>query len=163
MRNPPGALIAIGLFAAAAGCAPANYNYSFALTDPGAVNAIKPGQRDVLEDADIKTEILVDPTSFQAILYDLTNKTDQPIQVDWANVVVVTPDGNQMSVRPDGSVGGIDPGMKQVVRLVPFSLPSQGQLAAAYEAQQFQLVVRMWVRGASRELRYHLVAHVNKI
>ena len=49
----------------AAGCAPANYLYSFDLTDPNAVNYPDFRRPDVEEDADVKAEIRFDPTEFK--------------------------------------------------------------------------------------------------
>jgi len=151
------------LGALALGCAPASYVYNFDLTDPGARNLTKPGERDTLEDADLKSEILVDPTSFQAVLLDLTNKTEQPLQVAWDQVSITGPDGTQSPLRPDVGAGAIEPGAKLVVRLIPFALPSTGKLAAAYDGSTFELVVPVWVRGQARTLRYHLIAHTAKL
>jgi hypothetical protein len=151
------------VFALAAGCAPANYAFSFDLTDPGARNLTKPGERDAIEDADVKSEILVDATSFQAILLDLTNKTEQPLQVGWDRISITGPDGVQTPIKPDTGLGEIEPGAKVVARLVPFVLPSTGKLAAAYDGATFELVVPVWVRGQPREYRYHLRARANKL
>jgi hypothetical protein len=151
------------LLVAAGGCAPANYAYNFDLTDPGAKNLTKPGERDTLEDADVKSEILVDPTSFQAILFDVTNKTEQPLQVAWDRISITGPDGVQNPLRPDVGVGAVEPGAKVVARLLPFALPAQGKVAAAYDGTTFELVVPTLVRGAPRDLHFHLVAHTNKL
>src|SRR5579871_4207303 len=137
MRKLPLLLLAF----AAVGCAEANYAYSFDLLDPGAVNLIKPGQRDTLEDADVKSEILVDPTSFQAILLDITNKTDADIQVAWGQISIIGPDGMQTPLRPDSQVEAVQPGAKVVARLISFQLPATGKLAAAYDNTKFELVV----------------------
>jgi hypothetical protein len=158
MRN---LLLVVGL--AASGCAPANYVYSFDLTDPGAKNLIKPGERDTLEDADVKSELLLDPTSFQAILLDVTNKTDALLEVAWDHIVWIGPDKTETPIHPDGSLGQVEPGAKVVARLVPFSLPGQGPAAASYDNTSFELVVPMGVRGQPREYRYHLNAKVKKL
>jgi hypothetical protein len=154
-------LLALGLFVV--GCAPANYAYSFDLTDPGARNLTKPGERDTIEDADVKTEILVDPTSFQAVLLDLTNKTEVPLEVRWDQISIIGPDHSQMPVHADVGLGAIEPGAKVVARLIPFVLPAVGAAAAAYDNTDFELVVPMAVRGAVRENRYHLHARANKL
>jgi hypothetical protein len=139
--------LASTLLLVAAGCGTASYAYRFDLTDPGARNLTRPGERDTLEDADVKAEILVDPTSFQAILLDVTNKTEQPLAVQWPGVSIVGPDGSQNPLRPDAPVPVVEPGAKVVARLVPFVLPSQGAAATAYDGTAFELVVPMLVRG----------------
>ncbi len=144
-------------------CAPANYVYNFDLSDPGAKNLTKPGERDQLEDADVRAEMLVDPTNFQAILLDLTNKTDAPLVVNWAGIYVITPEHNQVYVHPDSMAAQIPPEVKVVARLIPFALPSQGPAAAIYDNSTFELVVPMQVRGEPREYRYHLLAKVKKL
>ncbi len=158
------AMRALVLFTAlAAGCAPATYTYSFDLTDPGARNVQKPGQHDVLEDNDLKSEILVDPTSFQAVMFKLTNKTDADVMVQWNAISMVAPDRSQQPLAPDNGLGPVEPGASVSARLVPFMLPSQGPAAAAYDGQVFELVVPAMVRGQPRELRFHLIAHAIKL
>ena len=46
------------LLVAASGCAPSKYFYNFDVTDPGAKNLTKPGERDVVEDPDLRAELL---------------------------------------------------------------------------------------------------------
>ncbi|HWE26864.1 MAG TPA: hypothetical protein VHB97_02630 [Polyangia bacterium] len=147
----------------AGGCAVGNYAYSFDLTNPGAHNLQKPGERDTLDDADVRAEILVDATSFQAVLLDLTNKTEVPLQVAWDQISIVGPDRAQNPLRPDAPLGAVEPGAKVTARLVPFSLPAQGAAAKAYDNTDFELVVPMTVRGAPTEKRYLLHARANKL
>ena len=156
-------IFALAFVAGALGCAPANYAYSFDLTDPGARNLQKPGERDTLEDADVKSEILVDPTSFQAILLDVTNKTEVPLQVAWDQISIVEPDHSQVPLHPDSGLGAVESQARVTARLVPFSLPSVGSAATAYDNTDFELVVPMIVRGAPREMRYHLHARTHKL
>jgi hypothetical protein len=148
---------------ALAGCGVANYTYNFDLTDPGARNLTKPGERDAIEDADVKTEVLVDPTSFKAIALDVTNKTDVPVDVQWNAIAVVMPDHTQMPLHADAQLASVDPTAKVSARLIPFELPSQGAPAKAYDGATFELVVPMVVRGQPREYRYHLIARVTKL
>ena len=145
------------------GCAPATYTYSFDLTDPGARNVQKPGQHDVIEDADIKSELLIDPTSFQAVMLKVTNKTDGNIEINWSAISMLMPDRSQQPLQPDAGLGAVEPGATLSARLVPFQLPQMGPAAAAYDRQLFELVVPVVVRGAPRELRYHLVASAIKL
>jgi hypothetical protein len=147
-----------------AGCAPANYVYSFDLVNAGAHNVQKPGERDVLDDSDVTSEILVDPTSFQAVLLDLTNKTDQPIQVGWEQISIVGPDHTQTPLKPDAPMPpAIEPAARLMARLVPFALPPSGAAARAYDGRDFELVVPMTVRGAPTERRYRLRVHLTKL
>jgi len=147
----------------AAGCAPANYLYSFDLTDPGAVNFPDFRRPDVEEDGDVKAEIRFDPTEFRAIAFDVTNKTDVPLQVMWDQIAVVSPDGMQRAVRPQAPLGAIEPGAKVASVLGPFELPSVGSAAKAYDGQSFELVAQMLVRGQPREYRYHLRVKLKKL
>ncbi len=140
------------------GCAVVNYTYRFDLTNAGALNLTKPGQRDGLEDADVKLGVLVDPTSFQAIAIDVTNKTDLPLQVRWGQISMVAPDQSQIALAPDQKLGDVEPGAKVQARLVPFILPAQGPAAKAYDNTNFALVIPMVVRGFPDERR--LLMHV---
>jgi len=54
-------LPALGVLLACVGCA-MPYAYSFHVENPDARLAAKPNQGDVLDDADVRAEILVDPT-----------------------------------------------------------------------------------------------------
>jgi hypothetical protein len=154
----------LALLLLAAACAPANYNYSFDLTNSGARNIQKPGERDVLEDADVHSELLVDPTSFQAVLLELTNKTDQPLAVGWEQISIVGPDHRQQPLKPDAPMPPtVEPGAKLMARLTPFSLPPAGADARRYDNADFELVVPLTIRNAPSERRYNLRAHLTKL
>jgi hypothetical protein len=154
----------LGCLALVAGCAPANYYYSFDLTNAGAHNLSKPGERDVLDDAELKSEILVDPTSFQAVVLDLTNKTEAPIQVGWDHIAIVGPDRRELPLRPDAPMPTtVEPGAQLMARLVQFALPPSGAAARAYDNTDFQLVVPMVVRGTPTERRYALHVRLTKL
>jgi hypothetical protein len=146
-----------------AGCAPANYAYNFDISNPGARNLTKPGERDVLEDGDIKAELLVDPTSFQAVAFDLTNKTESPIEVSWSQISIVGPDKVQNTLHSDSPLGAVESGARVSARLVPFQLPAQGDAAKAYDNSDWELVVPMVVRGMPVERRYQLHARALKL
>jgi hypothetical protein len=160
MKKP---LSICGLSLVLVGCAPANYLYSFDLTDPGAVNFADARRPDVQEDADVKAEIRLDPTEFRAIALDITNKTDTPLQVQWDQIALVSPDGLQRPMRPQAPLGAVEPGAKLPSLLAPFELPSQGAAAKVYDGSTFELVVPMIVRGMPREVRYHLRATLKKL
>ena len=144
-------------------CAPVKYYYHFDITDPGATNVHKPGERSALSDPDLKAEVLVDPTSFQAILLIITNTTAEPMMVQWHQIGVIGPDRVMRSLRPDVGVGNIEPYTKARVRLIPFELPDVGNAAASYDGQAFELVVPLLVRNQPREFRVHLLAHAEKL
>lgn len=145
------------------GCAPANYLYSFDLTDPGAQNFPDFRRPDVLEDSDVRVEIRADPTEFKAVAFDVTNKTEVPLNVQWGSIWIIGPDREQRPLRPAEAVGAIEPGAKVSALLVPFELPSVGSPAKFYDNSDFELVVPMVVRGAPREVRYHLHVTLKKI
>lgn len=145
------------------GCAPSNYLYSFDITDPGAVNYPDARRPDVEEDADVKAEIRLDPTEFRAIAFDVTNKTDVPLQIVWDQISVVAPDSQQRPVRPQGALGAVEPGAKLSSVLMPFELPSQGGAAKSFDGTSWDLVVPMFVRGNPHEYHFHLRATVKKI
>ena len=151
------------LFLVASGCAPSKYYYNFDVTDPGAKNLTKPGERDVLEDPDLRAEILVDPTSFQSILVIITNLTPEPMMLQWQGIAVIGPDRVARSLRPDVRVDRIEPYTKERLRLIPFELPDVGNAAAGYDQQAFELVVPLQVRGQPRDFRVHLLAHAVKL
>jgi hypothetical protein len=146
-----------------AACSPSHYYYNFDISDPGAQNFTKPGVHDVLEDADIRTEVLVDPTSFQSILLVITNKTSEPLLVSWNQLSVIGPDRTERPLKPDVGLGTIEPFVNVHARLIPFELPALGSAAAGYDNQTFELVVPLTVRGQPRDYRIHLLAHAMKI
>jgi hypothetical protein len=148
---------------AAAGCAPANYLYNFDLADPGAQNFKDFRRPDVLEDGDVRVEVRADPTEFKAVAFDVTNKTDQPLQVQWEMIAIVGPDREQRPLRPNAPLGPIEPGAKVTALLTPFELPSVGAAAKAYDGTTFEMVAPMLVRGTAREYRYHLLATIKKL
>jgi hypothetical protein len=147
-----------------AACAPTSYYYNFDITDPGAMNKSKPHERDAIEDGDVRTELLVDPTNFQSILMVVSNKTDQMLSVAWDQISIIDPNGVATSLRPDIQMNlGVPAATKLMARLVPFSLPESGPAAAANDGAKYVLVVPMVIRGANKEYRFHLIAQVAKI
>lgn len=140
-----------------AGCA-TQYAYTFEVSNPGAKRSA-PNTPDIIDDADLMAEVLVD-TVADAIQLALTNKTDQVLQVDWANVALTRPGGAATMLRPDTDLGWIAPGAHVVARLFPFALPRKGDAAAANNGQTFQLAVPTTVRREAKVFRYTLVAHV---
>jgi hypothetical protein len=156
-------MLLVVLLLAASGCVPPKYYYNFDVTDPGAKNLTRPGERDVLENPDLKAEILVDPTSFQSILLIITNTTSEPLSVEWHQIAVIGPDRVERPLRPDVGVGRIEPFTKARARLIPFELPDMGNAAASFDGQAFELVVPLVVRGQPKDFRIHLLAHAVKL
>jgi hypothetical protein len=143
------------------GCA-TPYAYTFHVVEPGVRLAAAPGAGDLLEDADLRTELKVDPAGPQAIVVTLTNKTEQVLQVRWAEVTLLDGKGGSSAPRPDQDLGWIPAGATQTARLVPFALPDKGSAAAAHEGRVFELVLPLIVRRESRSLHVHLAAHVQE-
>jgi hypothetical protein len=152
-------------FSCGAGCAK-KYAYTFHVTDPGVHASSKAGEPDMIEDADVKAEILVDATT-QAILLNVTNKTDQVLQVGWGDISLTrgaaTPTATSTTLRPDMDLGWLQPGANVVARLFPMALPRSGDAAAAYEGLRFELSVPMVVRREAKTYHYALAAHVREL
>jgi hypothetical protein len=104
---------------ASVGCA-SHYAYTFQLTDPGAQHATTAGEPDAIEDAELKTEILVD-TVADALVLGLTNKTAQVLQVDWPKITIARSSGNATTLRPDVDLGWLPPGARVTARLFPIA------------------------------------------
>jgi hypothetical protein len=152
----------LGVLLASVGCA-TPYAYSFRLENQEARPAAQPEQRDVAADADVRAEILVDPTGARAILLDLTNKTDQVLQVEWGQITMIRSDGSSTSPRPHVDLGWIPPGATINARLVPFALPPAGNQAASYQGSRFELLVPMIVRREPKLYRYSFTVDVRPI
>src|SRR5947207_13282813 len=88
------------------------YAYSFHVD--GAHPA--PGGLEAVEDDNIKAEIQIDATS-QGVRIDVTNKTDQIVQVGWGDVALLRADGHGTTLRPDSDLGWIQPGQVQSAHL----------------------------------------------
>jgi hypothetical protein len=163
MKRPFGTVrLAMTALLASAGCA-APYAYRFDLTDPGARFTGRSGARDSVEDADVRVVIEPDPTGVAAVLLEVTNKTAELLQIDWAQIELRHADGTVSSLRPDGDLGWILPGRQQAAWLSPFVLPQQGPAAAAYDGQRLELVVPMTVRREARAYHYHFVVHAQPL
>lgn len=163
-RSPPiraGATLAVLALLALAGCA-SHYEYTFHLTEPGVHPAAAPGEPEVLEDADVKAGIVVDGVA-EAVVLDLTNKTDQVLQVEWAEISITRPDGTATTLRPDADLGWIQPGAKLAARLFPIALPHAGGPALANQGRRFQLNVPVIVRREAKVYRFTLTAHVREL
>jgi len=156
-------MAALGLVAllATAGCA-TPYAYDFHLTDPGVRPPAKPGGAEAIEDADVRAEIFVDVAA-GAVLLNVTNKTDQVLQIEWAAITLTHADGSVTSLRPDVDLGWLQPQATVAARLFVIALPHSGSEAAAYEGRRFQLNVPAVVRRQSKLYHYALTAHVREL
>jgi hypothetical protein len=153
--------VPVAVLIASAACA-TPYGYSFHLGDGGSPRASGPGGWEVQEDANVRVELLADPTSQRAILVQVTNKTDQVLQVEWTKVAMTRSDGLRTTPRPDADLGWIRPGETQAARLIPFALPPSGSAALAMQGQRFELEVPMIVRRESKNYRYALLAQLER-
>jgi len=154
--------LAAGVLLTTVGCA-TPYTYSFHLENPGARTSQQPKSSETLEDADVRAEILVDPTQARAVRLELTNRTDQVLQVAWTQIAMNRFEGGATSLRPQMDLGWILPGATASTSLVPFSLPPTGDEAAGYQGNHFELVVPMIIRRESRSYRYSFTVGVRKI
>ena len=155
----PFRLALLGL-AGLAGCAP-RYAYTFHLTGPDVHPAARPGAPEAVEDADVKAEILVDGAA-EAVLLDVTNKTDQVLQVAWAEISLSRPDGTATVLRPDADLGWIQPGGTLSARLLPLGLPQAGSAALVNQGRRFELNVPVIVRREAKAYHFPLTAHVRQ-
>jgi hypothetical protein len=153
--------LAVVILIASTACA-TPYAYSFRLVDDGAQAMATPAGQEVVEDSDIRAELLIDPTGQRAILLNVTNKTEQILQIQWANVTATRSDGLKTTLRPDVDLGWIKPGEKQVARLIPFVLPPSGDAALTLEGQRVALELPMIVRRELKRYRYTFSVHVQK-
>ena len=156
-------MAALGLVAllASADCA-TPYAYDFHLTDPGVRPPAKPGGAEAIEDADVRAEIFVDVAA-GAVLLNVTNKTDQVLQIEWAAITLTRGDGSVTSLRPDVDLGWLQPQATVAARLFVIALPHSGSEAAGYEGRHFQLNVPAVVRRQSKLYHYALTAHVREL
>jgi hypothetical protein len=138
---------ALALALAFAGCA-SHYAYTFDVPP--------------LRDADVTAELVVDP-AVDAIALALTNRTEQVLQVGWADISVAGANGHALPLRPDSDLGWILPGATVSARLFPLALPRDGDAAAAYEGRRLELTVPVIVRRETRQLHYSLTAHVREL
>ncbi len=135
------------LVAACAGCA-AHYAYTF--------------DRVPVPDPDVAADLIVDPATATLALA-LTNRTDQVVQVGWADIALVGANDHPLPLHPDADLGWIPPSATVQARLFPLALPREGAAAAGYEGRRLELTIPVIVRRESRQVHYSLVAHVREI
>jgi hypothetical protein len=137
-------LVVVGL----AGCA-THYRYQFQLADPG--NA------DTFEDALVKAHLVVDG---DAIRFELTNKTDETLQVEWNRVRLDRGDGTTTALHPATDLGWITAGATATTELVPLAFPHVGDAAAAYQNRTLELAVPVIIKREPSTYRFHFTVHV---
>jgi len=136
------------------------YAYRFDRLDGSAAPDPAAAGCQVREDADVRVELRLDPTGERAIFMTVSNQTDQVLQIEWTKLTMTRSDGLVTTLRPDADLGWIEPGQKQLARLIPFALPASGEAAHALDGQRFRLKVPMSVRREQRTYCYDLLAHV---
>jgi len=92
----------------------------------------------------------------------VTNKTDQVLQVAWAEISITRPDGTGTALRPDVDLGWLPPGVTLAARLFPIALPHSGSAALANQGRRFQLNVPVIVRREAKVYNFTLTAHVRE-
>ena len=138
------------------GCA-STYAYTFQA--PGARHT--PDGFDTLEDADVRAAVRVDAAG-QAVRLDITNKTDQVLEVGWADISLARADGAAAPLRPLADLGWIGPGATQTADLLPLVLPRRDDAARRDDGRTFRLSVPMIVRREPKTYRVQLVAKVEE-
>jgi hypothetical protein len=156
-----GAKPALVALLALVGCAN-HYEYTFHVTEPSVPLAPLPGQPELVDDADVTAGILVDGAA-GVVRLDVTNKTDQVLEVAWTEIALTRPDGTAMPLRPDADLGWIEPGAKQSARLFPIALPHSGSAALANQDRRFQLDVPVIVRREAKIYHFTLTAQLREL
>lgn len=132
------------------GCAACAPHYAYTFEIPAAA------------DRDLGADIVVDAKA-NTIALDLTNRTDQVLQIEWAKVSITDKSGLVTPLRPDWDLGWLQPGASVSAHLYPLALPDRGKAAAAYEGESLELTVPVIVRREAKQYHYSLVAHVHEI
>jgi hypothetical protein len=137
-----------------AGCAPAAPSYDFSIGSSGTHESKVPRLRDTLEDADVKTELIIDP-SLRSVTVNVTNKTGAPIQALWERSLIefcTCFSGCRAGPKVQSSVprGTVAPGALISARL---ELPDALQVSSPTPEP---LKVPMIIRDAPAEKRYDL-------
>ncbi len=132
------------------GCAACAPHYAYTFEVPPAA------------DKDLDADILVDAKA-NTISLDLTNLTDQVLQVQWSQISITDKRGLVTPLRPDWDLGWLQPRARVSAHLYPLALPDRGRAAASYEGETLELTVPVIVRREPRQYHYSLVAHVYEI
>ncbi|MDR2013563.1 MAG: hypothetical protein LBQ20_11150 [Rhodanobacter sp.] len=136
------------------------YVYRFDQIDGSAAGDSAVAGCQMHEDTDMHAELRVDPAGEHAVSIEVTNQTDQVLQVQWTKLTMTRADGLVTTLHPDADLGWIEPGQKQLARLIPLALPASGNAALTLDGQRFRLTVPMLVRRERRTYCYDFLAHV---
>ncbi len=151
-------LAAIALVLGPAGCA-TTYAYRFEPTG-GAAHGDDGSGSNSYESADLKaTARLTDGV----VVFALTNKTDDVVQVRWNQITLDRGDGSVSAPRPEVDLGWVAAGATMTARLVPFVLPRSGDAAAAYGERRLVLTVPLVVRHEATVVSFQFLAHVKAL
>lgn len=131
-----------------AGCA-STYAYAFHTDTP-------------IDDDDVRAAVVIDATS-QAVQLELTNKTDEVLQVDWTAIALTRATGTPAPLHPIADLGWIAPGATQTAELFPLVLPRHDPVALADDGRRFQLQLPVIVRREPKTYRITLTARVREI
>jgi|GEM_PF-1978596 len=162
VRLPRTAVALCAVLLALTSCA-TPYAYRFDQIKAGAADGVAAPGCQMPPDADVRTELRLDPTGEHAIFITVANQTDQTLQVEWKDLTLTRADGLAVTLRPDADLGWIEPGQKQSARLIPFVLPPSGDAAHALDGQRFQLGIPMIVRRERKTYCYDFLAHVQEV
>jgi hypothetical protein len=132
-----------------AGCA-TPYAYHFQLAE-------SPAPGDTFEDAVVKARLRVEG---DAIELDLTNKTDEVMQVAWSKVKLDRGDGTTTALHAAKDLGWITPGASARADLVPVAFPHEGDAALAYQNRNIELSVPVIANREPSTYRFHFVVSV---
>jgi hypothetical protein len=138
-------LVLVGL----AGCFSRTYGYHVRLAE---------GAGDSFEDAVVRARVRVDGDT---IRLELTNKTDEVLQVGWNKIRLDRGDGTQSALHPEQDLGWVLPGASANAALVPVAFP-QGDAARTYERRRLELAVPVIAKREASTYRFHLVVHVEE-
>jgi len=138
------------VLAALAGCA-TPYAYHFQLAEAPAPAG------DTFEDAVVKARLRVDG---DAIKLDLTNKTDEVMQVQWSKIKLDRGDGTTTALHAASDLGWITPGASAQADLVPVAFPREGDAALAYQNRRIELAVPVIAKREPSTYHFHFVVSV---
>ena len=148
----------IGVVAAGSLGCDSHFAYHFQLTDPGAQAATDGGS--ALEDPDCKAEIQF---IHDAAVFKLTNKTDEVLQVEWAQITLDLGGGIVDTPRPDVDLGWVAPGATITARLVPIALPQTLVGVSRFRNGHVELDVPVIVRHEARTFHFHFATSVREL
>lgn len=116
-----------------------------------------------LDEADVKTNVSLEPAGPGRIWVRVSNGTDQLVQVDWRQVTLVDPHGTVTMPRPSVDLGWVKPGEVQVAELTPLSLPDSAPDADAYQGMHFTLRLPMVIHSEPTVRTHVLTTQVSQV